>query len=127
MADLVSKFPNVLAVFTGEKAFKKVLTIRYSPSLRPRIRNLYKGYDKADSLLVLFHNKRKDTIESRFFINTNNVPDIKNEGDENMFNTFQIKKYLMAEETMKWEAEDPYTKKTNTYLRSLLKESAPKK
>lgn len=119
MAHIVSQFPNVLKVFLGTDAFKKVLSMRYQPSARTRVRRMYKNDNIADSILVLFHDRHADTIEYRFFVDKNHA-DIGDEGDSNMFGSYGIQTYLMREETRTLENSYPDMKKTNTFLRSLL-------
>ena len=79
----MSQFPNVLKVYLGTDAFKKVLSMRYQPHSRTRVKRLYKNDNIADSILVLFHDRHADTIEYRFYLDKNHA-DINDEGDSNM-------------------------------------------
>jgi hypothetical protein len=119
MAQVVSQFPNVLKVYLGTDAFKKVLNMRYQPHSRTRVRRMYKNDNIADSILVIYHDRLGDSIEYRFYPDKNHA-DINDEGDSNMFGSYPIQLYLMSEETRDSENLTPYIKKTNTFLRSLL-------
>ena len=110
----MSQFPNVLKVYLGTDAFKKVLSMRYQPSSRTRVKGLYKNDNIADSILVLFHDRHADTIEYRFFVDKNHA-DINDEGDSNMFGSYGIQTYLMREETRTLENSYPDMKK-QTYF-----------
>ena len=119
MAEIVSKFQNVLKVFSGEEAWTKVLELRYQPGVsRSRVKHWFKKYSKENSLLVIFHNKAKKTIEYRFYLDTNNVPNINDESDVNMFGGFMIENILSPE----YETPDTpaYIKKQAKFFRTLL-------
>ena len=119
MAEIVSKFKNVLKVYTGEEAWAKVLELRYQPGrMRTHVKSMFKTFSKDNSILVLFHNKAKKTIEYRFYLDTNNVPDIHDESDVNMFGGFMIENILSPE----YETPDTpaYIKKQAKFFRTLL-------
>ena len=115
MEAILSHFRNILKVYSGEEAWKKVIQLRYSPGTgRAHIRRLYAADPKDTSLLVLFHDKKKKTIEYRFYLQTENVTNINNEGDVNMFGKFSID--ILDDETGPiWE------KRNFKFLRNLLR------
>jgi len=93
MTEIVAHFSNILKVYSGDEAWRKVLELRYSPGrARTHTKSLFKRDSKENSILILFHNKTKKTIEYRFYLDTNNVPDINDESDVNMFGGFFIEK-----------------------------------
>ena len=83
-------YPNTLKIFRGQAAWDCVVKLRYSPGrARAHVKNLYKKFPKNDSLLILYHDKKKKTIEYRFFLNKE-LMDPTDEGDMNMFDGYHI-------------------------------------
>jgi hypothetical protein len=81
---------QTLKTVRGQAAWDLVLKLRYSPGRsRQHVKNLYKTYPKTDSLLILYHDKAKKTVEYRFFLNKDHM-DPNDEGDLNMFGAFYI-------------------------------------
>jgi len=108
------EYPNTLLVIRGESAWAMVVKLRYSPG-RPRahIKQMYKKFPKKDSLLILFHDKIKKTVEYRFFL-TKELMDPTDEGDLNMFGSFPINE-------MQSDHEHPvFIRKIYTFLLGLL-------
>jgi len=95
------EYPNTLLVRRGESAWATVVQLRYSPRFRNNVRNVYKKYPKTDSLLILFHDKTKKTIEYRFFLNKD-LMDPTDEGDLNMFGSFLIDEMQADHEYPSW-------------------------
>ena len=117
MAEIVAQFNNVLKVYSGEAAWKKVLELRYAPgSTRNRVKHMYATDAKDNSLLILFHDKRKKTVEYRFFLDARTITDLESEGDVNMFGRFRIKEYIMTDDP----ESQPFEKKNAKFLRMLL-------
>jgi hypothetical protein len=109
------KYPNTLRVLRGESAWAMVVKLRYSPGrARAHVKSLYKKYSKTDSLLILFHDKVKKTIEYRFFLNKE-LMDPTEEGDLNMFGSFRIDE--MKASNPEWPL---FIHKVYTFLLSLL-------
>jgi len=108
-------YPNTLLILRGEAAWSMVVKLRYSPGrARAHVKNLYKKYPKTDSLLILFHDKTKKTIEYRFFLNKELMDPI-DEGDLNMFGSFLIDE--MKKSNTEWPV---FIRKLYTFLLSLL-------
>lgn len=81
---------QTLKTVRGQAAWDLVLKLRYSPGRsRQHVKNLYKTYPKTDSLLILYHDKTKQSIEYRFFLNKDHM-DPNDEGDLNMFGGYLI-------------------------------------
>jgi hypothetical protein len=103
----------------GKRLWAKVLELRYQPGkMRTHVKSMFKTFSKDDSILVLFHNKAKKSIEYRFYLDTNNVPDIHDESDVNMFGGFMIDIIMSPE----YETPDTpaYIKKQAKFFRTLL-------
>jgi len=115
MPEIVAHFSNILKVYSGDEAWRKVLELRYSPGRhRAHVKSLFKRDSKDNSILVLFHNKSQKTIEYRFYLDTNNVPDIDDESNVNMFGGFLIDQMI----------DDPdapaFIRKQERFLKGLL-------
>lgn len=53
-------YPNTLKILRGQAAWELTVKLRYSPGrARAHVKNLYKRYPKTDSLLILFHDKKR--------------------------------------------------------------------
>lgn len=117
MAEIVARFKNVLKVYSGEAAWKKVLEFRYAPGKpRTQVKRMYATDRKDNSILILFHDKKKKAVEYRFYLDVAKVTDIDDESDVNMFGRFRIKEYIMADDP---DAQ-PFEKKNAKFLQSLL-------
>ncbi len=102
-----------LKTLRGQAAWDLVIKLRYSPGRsRQHVKNLYKTYPKTDSLLILYHDKTKKTIEYRFFLNKDHM-DPNDEGDLNMFGEFYI-------EGLKEQDLPAFLRKNYTFLLGLL-------
>ena len=83
---------------------------------------MFKKDSKENSILVIFHNKPKKTVEYRFYLDVHNVPDINDESDMNMFGSFTIENIYSPD----YETPDTpaYIKKQAKFMRTLLEKHA---